>query len=371
MSKITKLFFIIVIYFLQNIYSLNLFSQSQLGLKIGSTINFFDVRTPYRNDQGIRPIITVNVGAVYNKIIDKRLSVLYEIQYGQKGYKQDYFLYEVQQSKIIKNEINNKMIDNTVDLNIVPNCKLNLNKLSFFIGGGAYFSYCFNSKLYTLNNEKKYIESTQSSLHSNKYFDYGMTGLIGVKVKSFQIGINYLNSVKYKDQARNRAINMSLIYYFHNIEADSSRHYNIFKCKDRLRKLFITTNSGVKTTPVGLKLGFLCKTGLYLGLRFGNGELYNSWNNKTTKTILYSSVLGINKTIFNDSDFGFYFQAGVGYSSWWKNRWDGWTDHGYELEGGFLLSYKRIVLNLTGNLLGGVRTDSFGDFVCGIGYRFN
>lgn len=42
----------------------------------------------------------------------------------------------------------------------------------------------------------------------------------------------------------------------------------------------------------------------------------------------------------------------------------------YELEGGFMVSYKRLMLNLGTNVLNGYKTYATWDFTAGLGYRF-
>src|SRR6478609_8018137 len=69
--------------------------------------------------------------------------------------------------------------------------------------------------------------------------------------------------------------------------------FNSFKCKDCSYRYFVSTNSGLLHTPVGLRVGFLGKKGFYLGGRYGNGTTYHPETNSTTKTPLFSITTGL------------------------------------------------------------------------------
>jgi len=147
--------------------------------------------------------------------------------------------------------------------------------------------------------------------------------------------------------------------------------YNIFSCKDCSNKYFIATNSGIKNTPLGIRFGFLCKTGAYIGTRFGKGELYHTERySDTTKTTLFSITGGLIKPIFIQNDFSVHVFLGAGYGHWWHYRWQMWTKDGYEIEGGLMTSYKRFMLNVSTNMLDGPKTEPTMDFTVGLGYRF-
>jgi hypothetical protein len=151
---------------------------------------------------------------------------------------------------------------------------------------------------------------------------------------------------------------------------NNTNNYNLFSCKDCTDKFFVSTNSGILNTPVGLRIGFLCKTGAYIGSRFGRGEVYDMPADKTTGTNLYSITAGLIKPVFIKNRFNVYAFAGAGYGQWWKHRWTSWTKAGGELEGGLMVSYRRIMLNMSANVLMGEKTYATGDATVGLGYRF-
>lgn len=146
---------------------------------------------------------------------------------------------------------------------------------------------------------------------------------------------------------------------------------SIFDCKSYERKFLIMSNSGVRYTPYGLKIGFACKTGFYIGFRHGKGEMYHSDSSRdTTKTNLYSVTAGIIKPIVNKNKFTLSYQIGVGYGEWWGFRWERWTNKGYELEGGFILAYDRLAMTVGISMIDGSKTYADYDITLGIGYRF-
>jgi len=154
-------------------------------------------------------------------------------------------------------------------------------------------------------------------------------------------------------------------------ESNISNSYNMFSCNNCSNKFFISSNSGIRNTPVGIKFGFICKTGAYIGTRFGKGELYNSDSDLSTiKTNLFSITAGLIKPVYIKNNFSLHVFAGVGYGQWWSYRWERWTREGYELEGGFMISYKRLMLNIGTNVLNGYKTYATWDFTTGLGYRF-
>ena len=151
---------------------------------------------------------------------------------------------------------------------------------------------------------------------------------------------------------------------------NENQSFNMFSCKNCKNKLFITSNSGIRATPFGLRIGFLCKTGAYLGTRFGQGKVYNNFNQITYKTNLFSITGGFIKPIFINNNFSSYIFIGGGYGQWWKNQWTSWSKNGYEVEGGLSFSFKKIMLNLSTNMLGAYKTYATWDFTVGLGYRF-
>jgi hypothetical protein len=153
--------------------------------------------------------------------------------------------------------------------------------------------------------------------------------------------------------------------------SQNNNSYNLFKCKDCNNKYFIATNSGIRNTPVGIRFGFLCKTGAYIGTRFGKGQVYHSESDlSTTETNLFSVTAGLIKPIYTQNNFNVHAFLGAGYGQWWQYRWERWTKKGYEIEGGFMTSYKKIMFNVSANMLGGYNTYATWDFTVGLGYRF-
>jgi hypothetical protein len=137
------------------------------------------------------------------------------------------------------------------------------------------------------------------------------------------------------------------------------------------KQFFISSNSGVFNTPIGIKMGYTCNPGLYLGFRKGKGKIYNSDSDlKTVNSNLYSIVGGINKPLFIRGDFKLFAQLGLGYGQWWDYRWERWTKSGYEIECGLLIQKNKLLINLTGNLLNGHYAYSTGDLCLGLGYAF-
>jgi hypothetical protein len=153
---------------------------------------------------------------------------------------------------------------------------------------------------------------------------------------------------------------------------NESINYSVFNPKKLKKEFFISTNSGVLNTPIGLKIGFICDPGLYIGFRHGIGQVYNSDSDQTTNaTNLFSITAGINKPLLIKGDFKLLAQVGAGYGQWWDFRWDHWEKSGYELEAGLMIQKKNFLFNITGNFLDGSRTYPTGDLCVGIGYTLN
>lgn len=150
----------------------------------------------------------------------------------------------------------------------------------------------------------------------------------------------------------------------------NNNNYNLFDCKGCNHKYFVSTSSGIRDTPIGIKFGIICRTGAYVGIRFGSGEINPSDGGNSTKTTLFSITGGITEPVYINNDFNIYAFLGGGYGQWWPYRWEGWTREGYEIEGGFIISYKRFLLNLGTNMLDGYKTYATWDFTVGLGYRF-
>ncbi len=153
-------------------------------------------------------------------------------------------------------------------------------------------------------------------------------------------------------------------------ETPGTSDYNLFSCKDCINKYFVSTNSGVLNTPFGYKVGFLCKTGAYIGTRLGTGRVYQIESNSTSKTTLISVTAGIIRPVFIKDKFSMYAFIGGGYGQWWGYRWERWTKSGVEIEAGLMISHKRVILSLGANMLTGQKTYATGDGTIGLGYRF-
>lgn len=157
-----------------------------------------------------------------------------------------------------------------------------------------------------------------------------------------------------------------------NENQDPEKHsYSLIDCSGCGNKYFLATNSGIKYTLLGLRFGFLCKTGGYAGIRFGKGKVYHNESDlTTTKTTLFSITGGLIKPVYTQDKFSLYVFAGVGYGQWWDYRRESWTKEGYELEGGLMISYGRLMFNLGANRLAGYKTYATHDFSVGLGYKF-
>jgi hypothetical protein len=154
---------------------------------------------------------------------------------------------------------------------------------------------------------------------------------------------------------------------------NNESNYNVFssfRCKDCKEKYFVSTNSGLLHTPLGLRIGFLGKKGFYLGGRYGEGTIYQSETQVTTKGKLFSITTGLILPIYIKNRFSVHTYLGAGYGEWFDKRWDTWTKSGIEVEGGFMVSYKKISLSFGATVLNGERTYAMGDGTLGLGIRF-
>ncbi len=145
--------------------------------------------------------------------------------------------------------------------------------------------------------------------------------------------------------------------------------YSVFNPNDMDKEYFISTNSGILKTPYGIKIGYICNPGIYLGFRYGKGEEWE-YGEETKSTNLYSIVAGLTKPLIIKNDFSLVAQLGLGYGQWWDSRRVSWTKSGIELEGGLMMKKKHFMFNLTGNVLNGDRAYATGDLCFGIGYVF-
>jgi hypothetical protein len=155
-------------------------------------------------------------------------------------------------------------------------------------------------------------------------------------------------------------------------QQETNINYSVFNPKHMKKEFFISTNSGVFATPIGLKVGFLSNPGIYVGFRHGIGKVYNSDTDFTTNaTNLFSITAGLNKPLIIKNDFKLVAQVGVGYGKWFKYRWERWVKAGYEIEAGLLVQKKNFLFSITGNLLDATRAYPKGDLCVGIGYTLN
>jgi hypothetical protein len=149
--------------------------------------------------------------------------------------------------------------------------------------------------------------------------------------------------------------------------------YNIFssfRCKDCREKYFVSSNSGLLHTPMGLRVGFLGKKGFYVGGRYGHGTIYYSETNTTTETTLFSVTTGLILPVYIKNRFSVHTYFGGGYGQWFDKRWDTWSKSGVEIEGGFMISYKKVSLSFGATVLKAERTYATGDGTIGLGIRF-
>ena len=127
----------------------------------------------------------------------------------------------------------------------------------------------------------------------------------------------------------------------------------------------------VKLKPV-ITLAICGTIAAFIGTRFGRGEVFHDETDSTTsKTTLFSLTGGLIIPVYIKNKLSIYASAGVGYGQWWDYRFESETKEGYELEAGLMISYNRLMINLSANRLDGVLADSKFDFTIGLGYRFS
>ncbi len=153
--------------------------------------------------------------------------------------------------------------------------------------------------------------------------------------------------------------------------------FSIFDNSKCPTKFFISTNSGIYNTPLGLRVGFMRRTGFYVGARFGQGIMFDyggsgegSGEYQTGTTNLFSVTGGLIAPLYVKNSFSLHTFFGAGYGEWFPKRRESWTQGGYELEFGFMTTYKRVMLNFSANMLNGNKTYATWDATVGIGYRF-
>ncbi len=146
--------------------------------------------------------------------------------------------------------------------------------------------------------------------------------------------------------------------------------FHSFSCKDCREKYFVSTHSGLLHTPIGIRVGLLGKRGVYLGGRFGDGTIYYPEANTTKKTTLFSITTGLIFPVYIKDRFGVHTYVGAGYGQWFDDRWATWSKGGVEIEGGFMVSYKKVFVSFGGSILNAERSYTTGDATLGIGIRF-
>ncbi|MCT4590364.1 MAG: hypothetical protein N4A71_21225 [Carboxylicivirga sp.] len=174
-----------------------------------------------------------------------------------------------------------------------------------------------------------------------------------------------------KKSGLNLAAFLTVIILTQNVFGQNNQNSenSVFNPKGMDKEFFISTNSGILKTPYGIKIGYICNPGIYLGFRYGTGEEWE-YDEETKSTNLYSIVAGLTKPLIIKNDFSLVAQLGLGYGQWWDSRRVSWTKSGIELEGGLMMKKKHFLANLTGNWLNGSKTYSTGDLCLGVGYVF-
>jgi hypothetical protein len=139
-------------------------------------------------------------------------------------------------------------------------------------------------------------------------------------------------------------------------------------------KYFISTNSGLLNTPIGFRVGVLNKKGCYIGTRFGKGYKYEddafSPAMKVTEATLFSATAGLILPISIRNNFKVHTYLGIGYGKWFDRPSKNGQTVGGEFEGGLILSYQKLMINLGGNVLAGDGNSPKGDLTLGVGFRF-
>jgi hypothetical protein len=138
---------------------------------------------------------------------------------------------------------------------------------------------------------------------------------------------------------------------------------------------FISTNSGIQKTPVGIRFGVLNKVGAYLGTRFGKGYSYakdkgNANVVLSEESTLVSVTAGLIFPISVQNKFGVHALTGVGYGKWFDRLSSNGQTVGGELELGVMLSVEKVLVTVGASALGGDGNGPIGDLTIGLGYRF-
>ena len=143
--------------------------------------------------------------------------------------------------------------------------------------------------------------------------------------------------------------------------------------KNYTKKYFVATNSGILSTPVGFRVGFLDRRGGYLAARFGKGhnyELDQLGNVRESKGTMFSTTVGFIFPLYcKGGAFNAHIFAGFGYGQWFDRPSTNEFKMGLEVESGVMLSYNKLFTSLGGNLLTGDGKTPKKDIAIGIGYR--
>lgn len=133
---------------------------------------------------------------------------------------------------------------------------------------------------------------------------------------------------------------------------------------------FVSTNSGIQKTPVGFRIGVLDRKGGYIGARFGKGNVYNEKDELTPQATLFAINAGLIFPIVIGNNFKVHTFMGIGYGQWFERPSKNGQRVGFELEGGLMITYQKLMLNLGVNMLAGDGSSPKKDATIGIGYRF-
>lgn len=138
-------------------------------------------------------------------------------------------------------------------------------------------------------------------------------------------------------------------------------------------RYFLSTNSGLQHTPVGFRIGVLNRMGGYIGARFGKGNKYeeDSFNNlEVTEATLFAASAGLIFPIHVRNTTKVHTYCGIGYGQWFSRLSKSGQTMGVEFEGGFMVSYRKLMVSLGGALLTGDGNSPKGDMTVGVGFRF-
>jgi hypothetical protein len=136
---------------------------------------------------------------------------------------------------------------------------------------------------------------------------------------------------------------------------------------------FISTNSGVLKTPVGFKIGIIDRMGGYIGMRFGKGYKYEEdvFNRlEASEATLFAAGAGLIFPVAVRNTFKVHTFLGLGLGKWFDRPSQSGQTVGVELEGGLMLSYRKLMVSFGGNVLTGDGNSPKGDMNLGLGFKF-